>query len=343
MMLLLVAAPACSAAGEGETRGGTIESVLSEYRGEQVPGAAVRVIQDGEAVFTGAFGLADVENGVPVTSETNFRLASVTKQFTATSILLLVEDGLLSLDATLPEVFDGFPAYGKDITVRHLLQHTSGLLAYESIMPEGATEQVHDEDVLRMMIESDHTYFPPGTAYRYSNSGYALLAMMVTRLSGESFAGFLQERIFEPIGMDHTVAFEEGISVVPNRAYGYTVTDGVVAFADQSPYSAVLGDGGIYSSLDDLTLWDQWQYTTGLLSEESKALMETPGLESYGYGLRIDRYKGYRRLHHSGSTSGFRNYMARFPELGLTVILLTNRADPNVTPLAERIADLYLP
>jgi CubicO group peptidase (beta-lactamase class C family) len=347
-IVLLIALPACSSShltgDDSETDyGSQIESILSDYRTTSIPGAAVRVIQNGVPVFTGAYGLAEVNSQIQVTPATNFRLASVTKQFTATSILLLVEDGLLSLNTTLPQVFPEFPAYGNGITVKNLLQHTSGLLAYESLVADNVTEQVHDRDVLQMMIEADHTYFPPGTSYRYSNSGYAVLAMMVTKLSGRSFATFLTERIFEPVGMKNTVAFEAGISTVPNRALGYTVTDGTVVLADQSLYSAVLGDGGIYSSLDDLTLWDHMQYSDDLLSADSKELMETPALESYGFGLRIDEYRGHRRLHHSGSTSGFRNHMVRFPDLELTVILLTNRAAPVVTPLSQEIADLFLP
>ncbi len=323
--------------------GDDIDVLLAAYQGASVPGAALRIIKNGEPVLTRSFGAAEVDGEVPVTAATNFRLASVTKQFTATAILLLVEDGLLELDTTLPQIFDDFPAYADNITVRLVLQHRSGLLDYESIMPEDVTEQVHDDDVLQMMIDADHTYFTPGSEYRYSNSGYAVLAMIVAKLSGESFASFLKERIFVPIGMNNTVAFEEGISSVPTRAYGYTVKADAVEFTDQSPYSAVLGDGGVYTSLNDLYLWDQSQYTNELLSAESKALMQTPALESYGFGLRIDEYKGYRRYHHSGSTSGFRNFMMRFPDLELTIILLTNRAEPDVTSLAEKIADLYLP
>jgi len=324
-------------------RGDDIDALLTAYQGTSIPGVALRVVKNGEPVLTRSFGAADVDREVPVTAATNFRLASVTKQFTATAILLLVEDGLLELDTSLPELFDDFPAYADDITVRLVLQHRSGLLDYETIMPEDATEQVHDDDVLQMMIEADHTYFAPGSEYRYSNSGYAVLAMIVTKLSGKSFATFLKERVFEPVGMDNTVAFEKGISTVPTRAYGYTVEGDSVEFADQSPYSAVLGDGGIYTSLNDLYLWDQSQYSDKLLSAKSKALMQTPALENYGFGLRIDEYKGHRRYHHSGSSSGFRNFMMRFPDLELTVILLTNRAAPDVTSLAENIADLYLP
>lgn len=328
---------ACAADPEAE-----IDTLFAAYQGDGTPGAALRVIRNGEPILTRTFGMADIDAGVAIGPDTNFRLASVTKQFTAMSILMLVEDGALRLDSTLPEIFDDFPAYGKDITVRYLLQHRSGLLDYETIMPEDATEQVHDSDVLRMMKEADHTYFEPGAEYRYSNSGYAVLAMMVEKYSGKSFATFLRENIFEPVGMRNTVAFENGVSTVGHRAFGYSVDGDAVEFTDQSPYSAVLGDGGIYSSLEDLFLWDQSLYKDELILPETKAAMLTPSLEDYGFGWRIDQYRGRLRYHHSGSTSGFRNFVARFPDDGLTVILLTNRAEPDVQPLAEKVADLFL-
>ncbi len=323
--------------------GNEIEKLFSAYTGDGIPGAAVRVIQDGKTVLTRNFGLSDVAGQVAVTSATNFRLASISKQFVATSIMMLVEEGKLSLDTTLPQLIEGFPPYARDITVRYVLQHRSGLLDYESIMPDDATEQVHDSDVLQMMLDADRTYFRPGSEYRYSNSGYAVLAMLIEQLSGKPLATFLDERIFEPVGMQNTVAFQQGISTVATRAYGYTVTDGIVEFSDQSPYSAVLGDGGIYSSLDDLFAWDQSLYTDTLITAQSKALMMTPALENYGFGWRIDEFEGHRRYHHSGSTSGFRNHFVRYPDLKLSVIVLTNRAEPEVISLADQVAELYLP
>ena len=196
--------------------------------------------------------------------------------------------------------------------------------------------------MLAMLSIVDTGMFEPGSAYHYSNSGYAVLAMIIEKLTAQSFPQFLRERIFQPLGMKNTLAFVDGESVVTNRAMGYAVTEEGTALSDQSLYSAVLGDGGIYSSLDDLYRWDQALYTEALLSTESQALMHTPDRENYGFGWRIDHYRGKRRYHHSGSTSGFRNFMQRFPEEKLTVIVLTNRAEPDVKPLAEKIGDLFL-
>ena len=169
-----------------------------------------------------------------------------------------------------------------------------------------------------------------------------MLAVLVERLSGQAFHEYLREHIFEPLDMQATVAFVDGVTTVPQRAMGYRVTNGAVEFADQSAWSAVLGDGGVYSSTTDLLKWDQALYGGGLLRADLREMSLTPGLENYGFGFRIDSLHGHRRIHHSGSTSGFRNHMVRFPDLRLTVIVLTNRAGPDVQPIADEIADLYL-
>lgn len=336
--LVLLFGAGCTMTPEQKT-----DRLFADYAGDTTPGAAVSVIRNGEVLMTRTYGMANIEAGEPVSSATNFRLASISKQFTAMSILKLVEQNRLALDTVLLQIFQDFPPYGDDITIEHLLQHQSGLLDYEPLVPAGATEQVHDADVLEMMKRQEAGYFAPGTEYRYSNTGYAVLAMIVEEMSNGRFAEFLEERIFSPVGMNNTVAFEDGVSTVNNRAMGYTVTDNGVEDSDQSLYSAVLGDGGVYSSLDDLFLWDQALYRDELISAASKQRMWTPSLEDYGFGWRIDEYRGHRRQHHSGSTSGFRNYLQRFPEQQLTVIVLTNRAEPDVDRLGEQVADLFLP
>jgi CubicO group peptidase (beta-lactamase class C family) len=258
-------------------------------------------------------------------------------------ILILVDRGKLDLDQNINDVFREFPEYGSKVTIRNLLQHTSGLIDYEDFVPEDSPVQVTDRGVLEILRQQSTLYFEPGTQFRYSNSAYALLAMMVEELSGMSFAEFLRRNIFEPLGMDTTVAYQKGMSVVAHRAYGYTVDGSSVAASDQSPWSAVLGDGGIYSSLNDLFRWDQALYTDQLIPAALFAQALTPGLGNYGFGWYVDEFHGYKRAHHDGSTSGFRNSIQRFPELGLTVIVLTNRRDPAVDPLAEAVAVLYLP
>ncbi len=323
------------------TREEKVNTIFSNYQGN-VPGASVMVIQGGQPILIRSYGMADLENNIPVEPSTNFRLASVTKQFTAMCIMMLCERNKLSYNTGISEIFPGFPEYGDSISVRDLLHHTSGLIDYEDLIPDTATIQVLDKDVLKMMSGQDSTYFIPGSDYRYSNSGYAVLAMIIEKISGISFAEFLKQNIFDPLNMNNTVAFEQGISTVPHRAFGYTVDGDSILFTDQSLTSAVLGDGGIYSSVIDLFKWDQALYGDSLVSVETLQKAFSPYMETYGFGWRIDEYKGHRRMHHNGSTSGFRNTIQRYPDDEFTVIILTNRNEPDVAPLAEKLTDLYL-
>lgn len=318
-----------------------VDRLFGDYRGNR-PGAAVMIIKDGHPLLVKVYGMANLEKKIPVTRAANFRLASVTKEFTAMGILMLIERGKLSLSTTLGELFPECPEYCQKITIDQLLHHTSGLPAYEEIIPDTTKKQVKDRDVLALLMRQDSTFFPPGRAYRYSNTGYAVLAMVIEKISGDSYADFVRQNIFTPLGMTGTVAYEKGISTVPNRAYGYTVDGDSISRTDQSTYSAVLGDGGIYSSVNDMFKWDQALYGNQLLSFQMQSYAFTPQLAHYGCGWRIDRYKGHRRIHHTGSTMGFRNVIQRFPDDHFTVIILTNRKAPGVAPLAEKLVDWYL-
>jgi len=222
-----------------------IDALMKRYEGN-VPGASLLVVRDGSAVVRRSYGRSNLEDRIASTPETNYRLASVTKQFTAAAILLLSQDGKLALDDPVKKWLPSLPSAVDSVTITHLLTHTSGIIDYEDVIPAGTVEQVHDAYVLRLLESQDSVYFKPGTRYSYSNSGYSLLSLIVARASGKSFATFLRERIFLPLGMNHTVAYEVGISTVANRAFGYTMKDGVWTRKDQSTTSAVLGDGGIY-------------------------------------------------------------------------------------------------
>jgi CubicO group peptidase (beta-lactamase class C family) len=339
--LLLLVAGCSSGARDAAAQ---IDALISPYQGA-VPGASVLVIRDGLPIIRRSVGLADLEGRVAATPATNYRLASMTKQFTATAILLLAEDGRLSLADPVRKWLPTLPAAADGVTIRHLLTHTSGLIDYEDVMAEGTTKQLHDADVLRLLESQNRTYFAPGTAYRYSNSGYSLLALIVGHASGSDFATFLRERIFRPLHMDNTVAFEDGISTVANRAYGYSLVNNVWTRTDQSLTSAVLGDGGIYSSIDDLAKWDAALYDNRLLRAESLRAAFTPATKTddpavqYGFGWRMTGDS----LWHSGETMGFRNVIVRFPQHRLTVVVLTNRDAAEPYFLALAIAKIYLP
>lgn len=325
-----------------------IDSLFTIFDHPNAPGASVMVIHNGKPVFSKGYGLANLDTKTPCTTNTNFRLASVTKQFTAMAVMILAERKQLSLGEPLTAFFPEFPTYGDNITVRHLLTHTSGLMDYEDEIPEGTTLPVLDQDVLRLLMKQDRTYFPPGSEYRYSNSGYALLALIVEVRSGQTFARFLKENIFEPLKMTNTLAYEQGLSIVPNRAFGHTLKSNSWQRTDQSLTSSVLGDGGVYSSVTDLFKWDQALYKTKLVSEPMLKVAfspltptDRPG-RSYGFGWYITEYRGLKEIYHSGTTTGFRTRIVRYPEKNFTVIILVNRADAILDELPHQIADIIL-
>ena len=345
------------------------EAIFSTVASPQEPGLAVLIRQDGRTLFEHEYGMRDLRSGLPIDAHTNFRLASFTKQFTAMCIMLLVHDRKLHYDDHLTDIFPEFPDYGRTITVRNLLNHTSGLVAYEDLMdkmyagkPWEEIPQITDAKVLALIEQQAGTKFPPGTQWEYSNGGYCVLAMIVEKVSGMPFAEFLRQRIFAPLGMNNSVAHVYGKDTVANRAYGYTHDAGVWLETDQSPSSATLGDGGIYTSLEDLAKWDDALRNHTLLSapefqpaitpENSAAVLPSAVDDlpkaaaakplAYGFGWFLDPYRGHSRMWHYGSTIGSHAVIERFTENNLTIIILANRTDLDLAALALRAADLYL-
>ena len=341
---------------------GQIDAVFASLKSSNAPGVAALVVHNGKAVFRRGYGVTDLRTLAPIDAKTNFRLASFTKQFTAACIMLLARDGKLHYDDHLTDFFPEFPVYGKSITVRNLLNHTSGLADYGDLLmkqypntPPENVLQILDAGVLKLLEQQTAGKFAPGSKWEYSNSGYAVLAMIVEKVSGKSFGQFLQERIFTPLKMTNTLAYEKGKNEVAYRAYGYTKEKDGWRQTDQSPTSAVLGDGGIYSSLDDLAKWDRALREHTLLSAAEMQPALTPvqptdgpaefrdgPAVSYGFGWFLDPYRGHKRMSHDGETIGFRTTIQRFPENQLTIIVLSNRADVNPEELALKVADLYL-
>ena len=351
-----------------------IDAVFSGVTSPDSPGLAVLVRKNGQLVFERGYGMRDLHSKVTIDAHTNFRLASFTKQFTAMAIMLLVHDGKLRYDEALTEIFPDFPAYGKTITVRNLLNHTSGLPDYEDLMdavekakgPVWTPEkQIQDAEVLELLKKGRNGQFAPGTSWSYSNSGYVVLGLIVAKASGKSYADFLHTRIFAPLKMNHTMVFQKGKNRVANRALGHSKDGTTFKETDQSSTSATLGDGGIYSNLEDLAKWDDALRNHTLLSEKEFQ----PGLSpvklndgsephwpaapnddnlhpgkpvSYGFGWFLDPYQGRSRMWHTGSTMGFRTVIERFTEgSGLTVIILCNRTDLEPEKLALQVADIF--
>lgn len=327
--------------------GAAIDEVF-RFVGDREPGASVMVMQNGRVVVKRSYGLSDVESRSRASSKSTYRLASVSKQFTAAAILLLAENGRLSLDDDLTKFFPGFPGYGKQVRIRHLLNHTSGVLAYEDLIPAERVEPVVDNDVLEILRAQDHTYFPPGSAFRYSNSGYALLACIVEAVSRKPYGEFLSENIFRPLGMSRTFLTRRDRRYGGKRAYGYSKQQGRFVRTDQSMTSFVLGDGGIYSSLDDLAKWEQSLENAALLPKKrwedamSATTATTRAGVNYGYGWYVGSYDGHPALWHDGTTTGFRNHYLRVPGKGLAVIVLANRTDIDAEALARQVADRFL-
>ena len=322
-----------------------IDQLMQRYDGH-VPGASLLVLKDGKAVVRKAYGYADLQNGVKATPQTNYRLASVSKQFTAAAILLLAEDGKLGLDDPVRTWLPSLPPATEAIRLHHLLSHTSGLIDYEDVMDAKQEWQLHDADVLKLLEGQDRLYFAPGSSYRYSNSAYCLLALVVEKASGQRFADFMRTRIFAPLHMDASVEYEDGVSTVIHRAYGNSEIDGRWVRTDQSNTSATLGDGGVYSSIDDLAKWDAALYDERLLKRSSlqaafapQTKTPEPDVPYYGYGWRING----DALWHSGETIGGRNVILRYPKEKLTVVILSNRNEPEPYRTALEIAKLFRP
>jgi CubicO group peptidase (beta-lactamase class C family) len=337
-----------------------INQIFSGFESTRAPGGAVLVIENGRSVFERGYGVTDLRSFRRIDVRTNFRLASCTKQFTATAIMLLVRDGKLHYEDRLTDLFPDFPEYGKAIMVRNLLNHTSGLLDYEDLMPKPARiaeqklPQIKDAGVLELLKQQRATKFSSGTKWDYSNSGYALLAMVVEKVSQQPFGDFLHDRIFAPLKMNRTVAYEKDKNEVSNRAYGHSNQSGAWRETDQSSTSAVLGDGGVYSSLDDLAKWDWALQHHRLLSEvEMKAavtpvkvpdgnVQEPDGTPAeYGFGWFLNAYKSHPRMWHYGETVGFRTTIQRFTKDKLTIVVLCNRDDVTPANLALQVEDLF--
>jgi CubicO group peptidase (beta-lactamase class C family) len=350
-ILLLPLTGCASLPGSSTPRGieERVDAILAAYAVDGAPGASVLVRRNGETILAKGIGLADLDAGTRATPSTNYRLASVTKQFTAMAILILASEGKLSLADPLGRWLDGLPPWSDGVTIRHLLTHTSGIYDYEDLIAPDSTRQVLDRDVLDLLITAPNApYFAPGASYRYSNSGYALLALIVERASGMPFQDFLRQRIFAPIGMRETLAYLQTGPPVAERAFGHSRDGNRWTRDDQSVTSAVLGDGGIYSSVRDLAAWDAELERPTLIPATLLEEAFTPATPtdvagvSYGYGWRIGALAGRRMLHHTGETRGFRNALLRIPEEKLTVVVLTNRDEGAPIDAAKKIAMLFL-
>lgn len=337
------------------------------------PGCVERVVRDGTVVFDRADGVRRVGGHEPLTASTRFRLASLSKQFTAAAILRLVESGRLSLDDRVGDLLPELPAYAHAVTLRHLLTHTGGLPDYEDLMETApgprytARHQIDDEGVLRLLGATAKPRFAAGTRWAYSNSGYVVLGLVVARASGQTLGQYLQGAVFAPAGMSQTSLHVPGKDRLWQRAYGHARVGaaGAIVVSDQSPTSATGGDGGIYSTVDDLTRWlaalsrgtavpASWAAeafsparladggATVWPAEPDEDNLDPGGPVAYGFGWFLDPAMGQARRWHFGTTEGFRTAIDWFPDARVGTVVLCNRMDVDARQRALANARPYL-
>lgn len=326
-----------------------LDSLMQATVRANQPGAALLVTIDDKILYQKGFGLANVETNVSITPKTNFRMASVSKQFTAMGILLLEKDRKLSLNDPLIQFFPGFnQKVGQKVQIHHLLAHSSGILDYESVMNPNQREQLLDADILALLKERDSLYFEPGSQFRYSNSAYCLLALIIERVSGQSFATFIQQRIFRPLMMNQSTVYEAG-KPIANRSIGYRKKENTFIFSDQSVTSATKGDGGVYTSLTDYQKWNAALRNNTLLDLKAtllrtgQAIPKTAG-SYYGVGWFF-RQPENPILFHSGSTCGFNNYVVSIPGRRFLMAYFSNKANnkPSAVNVVKVLADAGYP
>lgn len=325
-----------------------LDSLFAPFARGRSPGCAVGVSRDGELTFAKGYGFADLNRDTPITPDTRFYLASLSKQFTAMSIVLLARDGRLSLDDSIRKWVPEVPWFGKPITLRELLHHTSGLRDYYTLLAIAGWQSgdaLTERQFLDLIERQKSLNFAPGDEFLYSNTGYALLSIVVRRASGESLRDFARQRIFEPLGMTHTEFRDDHRTVIPNAAIGYELTaDG---FRESEPELDVVGDGGAYSTIGDLAKWDANFTTHKVGGADGIAEMEQPGTLNngqtvpYGLALSIAKTHGMTTYSHSGAYGGFRTAMVRYPDQGLSIFTLCNTSSAPAS-LADEVAALML-
>ena len=328
-----------------------VDSIFARWDSVTSPGCAVGVTVNGLTVLERAYGMADLEHGVPNTPGTVFEAGSVSKQFTAAAVILLEMEGRLSLDDDVRTYVPELPDYGHTITLRHLMTHTSGLRDWGSVAAIsgwGRERRTHDHDwVLDILSRQRALNFPPGFEYSYSNSGYNLLAIIVRRVAGKPFAEFSRERIFQPLGMRHTQWRDDYRRLVPGRSSAYNPTrDG--GWRINRPIEHVHGNGGLLTTVGDLAIWNQALTDGRLGGQEFLARMHRTGALRdgspivYAAGLRIADFQGVPSVTHTGATAGYRAFLGRYPDQGLSVAMLCNAANVPTGATGAAVARVYL-
>lgn len=326
-----------------------VDRVFAEYSTAVSPGCALGVYDAGHIAYERGYGYADLENDVRIGPQTVFYVGSVSKQFTAFAAALAIQQGRVRLDDDIRKYLPELPDYGAAITVRHLIHHTSGVRDVNTLMGIAGrrdTDAYDNEDVLRWVSKQRALNFRPGDEYLYSNSGYALLALIVGRSTGVPFAKFAEDNIFAPLGMSATHFHDDQSRMVKHRADAYARVGGELRL--NTPVNERAGAGGVFSNVRDLLHWEENFHSSRVGGADLIRQVQTPGrlnngaALSYAWGLTVGSYRGQRVVEHGGSLGGYRAYILRFPDRRVSVALLCNLASIVPGALAHQVADVYL-
>lgn len=349
LMLGTCSAPRASSAQDKTAA--AVDEVFADYTKPGSPGCAVAVYRNGRVSYTKGYGLANIEEDVPITPESVFDIGSTSKQFTAASILLLEKQGKLSVNDDVRKYIPELPDYGQKITILHLLNHTSGLRDYLVLMDLAGinTDSVTtDEDALQLITRQKAPNFAPGSDWLYSNTGFFLLSIIVKRVSGKTLREFAAENIFTPLRMTHTQYRDDHTALIPNRAMAYDPKEIQDGYKLDVSYFEQTGDGAVHTSVEDLLKWDENFYSgqvggPDFLAEfQERGKLNSGKVLDYAKGLFIADYRGLHTVSHGGAWGGYRAELLRFPEQHFSVACLCNRGDANPTKRAHQVADIYL-
>jgi len=331
------------------TLNGQVDELFTVWDNKERPGAAVAVVQNGAIVYKKGYGMSNLEYDIPIVPSTIFHIASVSKQFTVFSILLLESEGKLTLDDDIRKYIPEVPDFGKTITLRHLASHTSGLRDQWNLLAMAGwrlDDVITKEHVLKLISKQQELNFDPGEEYMYCNTGFTLLAEVVARVSGVSFATFTKERIFKPLKMNNTLFYDDHEKIVKNRAYSY--------HSDSSGYKksvlsyANVGATSLFTTVEDLSLWALNFSSPKIGSPELITKMNTPAVLNSGktfggaLGQFVGEYKGLNEIQHGGADAGYRSYLTRFPDHNFSVVVFSNDASFGSGSMAHKITDIYL-
>ena len=337
--------------GTDEKRTAAVDEVFADLTKAGSPGCALGVYRDGKILYSKGYGLANLEESVAITPQSVFDIGSTSKQFTAASILLLEKQGKLSVNDDVRKYIPELPNYGQKITILQLLNHTSGLRDYLTLMELAGTNVdsvTTDEDALRMIVRQKALNFAPGSDWLYSNTGFFLLSVIVKRVSGKTLQEFAGENIFAPLEMSHTQYRDDHTSLIPNRALAYDAKEKGGGYKLDVSYFEQTGDGAVHTSVEDLLKWDENFYRGQIGGKEFLSEIQEPGklnsgkVLDYAKGLRIAEYRGLRTVSHGGSWGGYRAELLRFPEQHFSVACLCNLGNVSPSKRAHQVADVFL-